>query len=99
MRSCVPRCEAAYLNDKLVLVLADSQEPWSGVLIPTERRFHSSIQDEFPQMKCHPVLGKWLYLKQNTPDFEEIVARVIGRVQSHDIRFGVEPKPKKFNRR
>jgi hypothetical protein len=88
-------CQAGYLNDRLVLVLADSEDPWNGVLIPTEREFHASLQKEFLHLKPHPVLGKWLYLPQNTLEFEEIAAKIVEYIQASDPRFGVDPKPKK----
>ncbi len=91
--------EAAYLNDKIVLVLADSEDPWNGILIPTERQFHSMIQEEFTTLAPHPVLGKWLYLPQHALDFEETATKVVKSIQSEDPRFGVIPKPKKKKRK
>ncbi len=90
-------CRAAYLGSRIVLVLADGEEPWNGVLIPTERELHPAIQAEFPSLQSHPVLGKWLYLSQGHPDFEEISTNIVKYLLSEDPRFGVEPKPKKTN--
>jgi hypothetical protein len=91
-------CQAGYLNDKLVLVLADNEEPWNGLLIPTEREFHLLIQKEISGLKPHSVLGKWLYLSQQSTDFEEIAMKIVKYVQADDPRFGVEPKPKKLKK-
>jgi hypothetical protein len=91
-------CQAGYLNDKLVLVIADGDAPWNGLLIPTEREFHPSLKKEFPDLNPHPVLGKWLYLPQTATDFEEIALRVVESVKAGDSRFGVDPKPKKPKR-
>ena len=88
-------CQAAYLDDRLVLVLADAEEPWNGVLIPTFREFHASLQKEFQVLKPHSVLGKWLYLPLKAADFEEIAVKLVEYIQSEDPRFGVDPKPKK----
>src|SRR6476660_9031274 len=62
-------CLAAYLDDRLVLVLADSEDPWNGILVPTDRDWHSHLQKEFPELTPHSVLGKWLYLPQTAFEF------------------------------
>lgn len=43
-------CLAAYYRGRLVLVLADKVEPWSGVLVPVERSEHVSIQADFDDL-------------------------------------------------
>ncbi len=91
-------CRAGYLDDRLVLVLADTQEPWNGVLIPTERSFHPDIRKEFPETTPHPVLGKWLYISQNSPSFETVASDLVELILRGDLRFGVAPKPKKLAR-
>ena len=55
-------CQGCYLDGRLVLVLADREEPWKGVLLPVERHHHESLTNEFPQLSPHPILPKWLYL-------------------------------------
>lgn len=92
-------CEACYLGHRLALVLADSDEPWNGLLIPTEREFHLSIQTEFRELFPHPVLRKWLYLSQSSPCFEEISSSIVRYIKSGDLRFGVDPKPKKSKKK
>lgn len=88
-------CSAAYLNSRLVLVLADSEEPWNGVLVPTEREFHASLAEKFPGLIPHPVLGKWLYLSQSHPEFEGIAGQIVDLILRRDARVGVEPKLRK----
>ena len=88
-------CLAAYLRNRIVLVLADKEEPWNGILIPTEREFHPSIEREFPSLQPHPILGKWLYLSQSHPEFEEISTHIVKHILSEDPRYGVVPKGKK----
>ena len=63
---------AAYLDGKMIALLAESPgdrewkgqtfdfEIWDGLLIPTSREHHESLQKEFPYLLNHPVLGKWL---------------------------------------
>jgi hypothetical protein len=91
-------CEAAYLDGKLVLVLAAGEEPWNGVMIPTEREFHSSVIQEWPSLRSHKILGKWLYLSQTHRDFEGTATAVVGRILARDPRFGTNPKPRKKRR-
>ncbi len=65
---------------------------WDGILIPTDRVHHASLLKEFPELKIHPVLGKWLYLPQQTEGFEEILMRLIRKIKLTDPRFGILPK-------
>ena len=88
-------CEAAYLNGRLMLILAAGEEPWNGVLIATSREFHAELQSQWACLLSHPVLGKWLYLSQNDPEFESTAVAVVASVVRGDGRIGVEPKPRK----
>ena len=92
---------AGYLGDRIVLCLMEDPgdctyrgktygfEIWNGVLVPTDREFHADLIREFPSLRSHPVLGKWLYLPMEVEDFEETVSRVVERIRSGDPRFGV----------
>lgn len=88
-------CEAAYLNGRLMLVLAVGEEPWNGVLVATDRQYHPSLQNQWRQLRSHPVLGKWLYLSQTDPEFERIATSLVSSILERDVRIGVEPKPRK----
>lgn len=88
-------CESAYINGRLTVVLAAGDEPWNGILVPTNREYHSALQKLHTGLKPHPVLGKWLYLSQSDPNFEEIAIAIIERVLHEDPLIGVEPKPRK----
>jgi hypothetical protein len=85
-------CEAAYLGGRLVLALAGKAEPWNGILCPTERRHHASLQDEFRTLQPHAILRKWLYLSRTLDDFEQTGLEIVAAILSGDRRFGVEPK-------
>ena len=98
MRRKMFGCEAAYLNGRLMLVLAAGEEPWNGILIATEREFHQALQVQWEQLKPHPVLGKWLYLAQTDPAFDQVAAAIVEHVRKGDTRIGVEPKPKNRKR-
>ena len=92
-------CRSIYLHGRLVLVLCPAEEPWNGLLIPTEHAFHDSIRREFADAVQHPFLKKWLYLSQATEDFESVSSEIVEAVRRGDERFGVEPKPKKRNKK
>ncbi len=36
-------CLAVYLHGRLSLLLTSGEEPWNGLLIPTDHQFHDSI--------------------------------------------------------
>lgn len=87
-------CETAYLDDRLCLVIADKDEPWNGLLVCTAHQHHAALIDEFPMLQAHQVLGKWLYLSQDNPAFDEVVEQITVLVSGRDPRIGVEPKRK-----
>ncbi len=85
-------CQACYLHGRLALVLADGDEPWNGLLIPTDHQFHDAIRQDFKDVIRHPVLKKWLYLSQSSEDFETVASDIVEAVRVDDLRFGVEPR-------
>ena len=84
-------CLGIYLHGRLMLVLASGEEPWNGLLIPTEHQFHGAIMKEFSDVVQHSVLKKWLYLPEETEDFETVASDIVEAVSMNDQRFGVEP--------
>jgi hypothetical protein len=92
-------CQACYLHGRLVLALTSGAEPWNGLLIPTDRQFHDDIQKDFPDVVQHPVLKKWLYLPENSEEFETAAQDIVEMIRLGDIRFGVEPKERKSRKR
>ncbi len=92
-------CQAYYLHGRLALVLASGEEPWNGLLIPTEHRFHDSIKKDFNGVVQHTVLKKWLYLSEATEDFETVASDIVEAVRMNDQRFGVEPKERVSRKR
>ena len=85
-------CLGIYLYGRLMLVLASGEEPWNGLLIPTEHQFHGAIMKEFSDVVQHTVLKKWLYLPEATEDFETMASDIVEAVRMNDQRFGVEPQ-------
>jgi len=92
-------CLAIYLHGRLMLVLASGEEPWDGLLIPTDHQHHDAIRDDFDYVVQHPVLKKWLYLPEATEDFETAASDIVEIVRMNDQRFGVEPKERVSKRK
>jgi hypothetical protein len=88
-------CRAIYLHGRLMLVLCSGEEPWNGLLIATEKEFHEDIRQEFETVVQHPVLKKWLYLPENSENFESVSSEIVDAIRIGDERFGVEPKERK----
>jgi hypothetical protein len=88
-------CDAAYIDGLLCLVAADRDAPWNGLLVCTSQDRHAALVEEMPELKPHPVLGKWLYVAQDDPAFETIAERMSALVMARDPRIGVEPKPRR----
>jgi len=92
-------CRAIYLHGRLMLVLCSGDDPWDGLLIPTEHDFHDAILQDFENVVQHPVLKKWLYLPEASEDFESVSSEIVEAVRTGDQRFGVEPKERKRKKR
>ncbi|WP_322048877.1 hypothetical protein [Paraburkholderia sp. J67] len=88
-------CDAAYVDGLLYLIAADRAKPFDGLLVATSREHHAALIDEFPALRAHPVLGKWLYVPQDDPAFEELAEQLVALVLARDERVGVEPSPRK----
>jgi TfoX/Sxy family transcriptional regulator of competence genes len=98
---------AVYYEGKMVLLLAEDKSSrtyrgqeypyliWNGLLIPTDRAYHSALLAEFSSLKQHPVLGKWLFLSLEDNHFENIAAGLIEKIKAQDERIGIFPKEKK----
>ncbi len=71
---------------------------WNGILLPTSREHHQSLQKQFPSLIAHPILGKWLYLKLDEPDYEVCASRLIKLIRQGDPRFGIEPGKKSLKK-
>jgi hypothetical protein len=92
-------CLAVYMHGRLSLLLTSSEEPWNGLLIPTEHQFHESIRKDYKDVKQHTVLKKWLYLPEASESFESVASDIVEAIRMNDQRFGVEPKERVSKRR
>jgi hypothetical protein len=94
---------AAYVHDRQMLVLVQPTKTgrwkWHGVLVCTDHAHHASIQDEFPALRPHRVLRKWLYIDSTHADFEQTMAEVATRIGRNDPRFGILPRAATRQRR
>jgi hypothetical protein len=88
-------CRAVYLRGLMVLVLCSGEEPWNGLLIPTDHQFHDAVRKDFSGVVQHPVLKKWLYLPENSEDFESVAQDIVEAIRMNEQHFGVEPKARK----
>lgn len=98
---------AGYRGDKIVICIMENPgerehmgkkydfEVWNGLLFPCERDQHDSLQKDFPELRPHPVLPKWLYLPMETDHFESDAESIIKLIARGDQRLGVIPVKKK----
>ncbi len=77
------------------LFLTTQGEPWQGVLVCTFHEHQPSLLAEFPALRQHPVLKKWLYLPESAETFERDARRLVMLAQTRDPRVGIPPSPKK----
>jgi hypothetical protein len=88
-------CQSIYLRGRTVLAVAAKQEPWNGLLCPTERKYHDSLRQDYPALTAHPILPKWLYLSADQDAFEITALEIVGAILGGDRRFGIEPQSKR----
>ena len=87
--------KSVYLDGKLMLYFAAKAEPWCGLLVCTEHAHHAALQADFPALRPHPILPKWLYLPEQAESFERTASRLVALARRRDPRVGVIPRPKK----
>ncbi len=80
------------------LFLTTQGEPWQGVLVCTFHEHQASLLAEFPALRQHPVLKKWLYLPEAAETFEPDARRLVQLARARDPRIGVAPSAKKKKR-
>ena len=95
---------AVYLHGKMVMLLTESPgdreyrgkkfdfDIWDGIMFPTEYEYQESLQEDYPELIQHPVLKKWLFLKVDCEDFEDLAYECADRIKRNDKRFGIFPK-------
>jgi hypothetical protein len=83
------------LHGRHTLFLTTQGEPWQGVLVCTFHEHQSSLMAEFPALRPHPILKKWLYLPESVAIFEADARRLVRLVRARDPRIGIEPSARK----
>ena len=77
------------------LFLTSQGEPWQGVLVCTFHEHQPSLRADFPALEQHPILKKWLYLRESSETFERDAQRLVKLMLAGDPRLGIPPSPKK----
>lgn len=83
------------LDELRTLFLTTQDEPWQGLLVCTDHEHQPSLLAEFPGLRPHTVLKKWLYLPEASEHFESTARRLVQLVRARDPRLGVPPAPRK----
>lgn len=89
--------KAVYLEGRLRLFFIAKKEPWRGLLVCTEREHHPALKKDFPALRPHTILPKWLYLSEGEDDFERDACSLVKRVRMGDARIGIV-KPRRPRR-
>ncbi len=87
--------KAVYFRGKFVLFLADRDEPWRGVLLPTERAQQASHIADCASLAPHAILPKWLYLPESVDSFETDAQWLVAQIRQDDDRIGIIPPSKR----
>ena len=87
---------AAYLHERQMLVLVEPTKTgrwkWHGVLVCTSHEDQAAIRADFPALRPHRVLRKWLYIDSMHEDFEPTIQAVAKCMARNDRRFGIAPR-------
>lgn len=86
---------ACYVHGRLMLALAAGDPPWDGILVATAREHHEALREFVPELRVHPVLGKWLYLPAADDGFERQARRLAELARADDRMIGVEPSQRR----
>jgi hypothetical protein len=94
---------AAYLHERQMLVLVEPTKTgrwkWHGVLVCTGHERQASIRADFPALRPHDVLRKWLYIDSKHRNFERTMESVARRMSLNDRRFGIVPAVRRARRK
>lgn len=92
---------AYYLDEKIILITFESGDKpkdkinWNGCMFPVEHENQAQVLEQFPILKPHKILPKWLYLPIETEGFDEWVSDILKvALRPHSI-WGSFPKDKK----
>jgi hypothetical protein len=86
------------LDGRHQLFLTTQGEPWQGVLVCTFHEHQPSLLAQFPALRQHPILRKWLYLPESAESFERDAKQLVRLALARDPRLGIEPSAKRKKR-
>jgi hypothetical protein len=87
-------CLAAYVGEKIVLLLRDKREGTAdnGIWLATTTEHHESLRRKFPNMRSIQIFGKkapgWQVLPVDAEDFAEAALQTCGLFLAGDARIG-----------
>ena len=91
-------CHAVYIGRKIVLLLRDKADrPGdNGAWLITTKEHHSSLRQEFPNLRSMSVPGKgppgWQLIPADSVDFEDACLRACDLILARDSRIGRVPE-------
>jgi hypothetical protein len=80
---------AIYLDGKLMIYFSMKPAPWRGLLLCTELEHHASLMSDFPVLKPHHRLGKWLFISESNDRFERTAEKIARLALYRDPRIGI----------
>ena len=90
---------AVYLFERQMLLVVEPTKSgrwdWHGVLVCTDVPNQSSLIEEFPDLKPHQFLKKWLYIESSHENFESTLHSIVEIILENDVRIGIFPKERK----
>ncbi|MEQ1947728.1 MAG: hypothetical protein ABL995_11100 [Bryobacteraceae bacterium] len=86
---------AVYLFGRMMMCLVEptrsGRSDWHGVMICTSHPHQPSLIAEFPILRPHHRLKKWLYVETRCQEFESTMTEIARAVARNDTRFGIAP--------
>ena len=84
-----------YLGKRIMLILRSSnkQPQWNGMWVATSTDHHQSLKNNIPELGAffldgNERHGNWLFLKDNTEDFEGAAIKICELIAHGDARIG-----------
>jgi hypothetical protein len=91
--------KAVYLHGLMMLCFSAGEEPWRGLLVCTDQERQPGLIADFPSLRPHSILPKWLYLPESSADFESCAAKIVALARVRDPRLGVLPGTRQRKRK
>jgi hypothetical protein len=89
------KIQIAHTGGSALLSHNDEKPEWQGLCVATDYAFQESLMAEFPDLKPHLILKKWLHISDKHERFESTLSGIVDLVRRRDARIGVEAGAKK----